>query len=247
MVRLNQIVALVKGKKAEAQEALTKVYHLCQKSDLFTGLAKTYEPKDEEGDRYPGDAKRLQLRVEELLEEAVKASTTLFDVVEIQDMANCIVRADVVVGSAVLLHDVPPTYLMFLEHKLTDFLTLLAKLPVLDPTKEWEYSEDARCYRSSPIRRTKTKKVTRYNEMKAETELHPAQMDKDSEDIVEGFWATVEFSGAITEERKHMIIARTRELKNAVVAAREEANSSELSITPECGKAIFSFLLGGDS
>lgn len=243
MVRLNQVVALVKGKKTEVSTVQTEAYHLYQKPDMFAGFKKTYEPKDEEGDSYPGDEKRLQLRALEVLDDASKSLVSLFDVVEIQDESNCIARADIVVDGKVLLTSVPPTYLMFLERKLTDVCTLLSKLPVLDPTKEWSYSEDARCYRADVVKRTKTKKVTRYHEMSPETDLHPAQMDKDSEDIVEGFWSTVEFSGAITEELKHGLIERARKLKNAVIAAREEANSSEVTAKPKCGNAVFNYIL----
>lgn len=243
MVRLNQVVALVKGKKSEAQAAQTKAYQLYQKPDHFAGLTKTYEPKDEEGDRYPGEEKRLQLRTEEVLQNTFNSLNALFDIVEMQDSANCIMRGSVIVDGQTLLKDVPPTHLMFLEHKLTDIITLLSSVPVLDPTKEWTYSEEGRCFRSAPVKRTKTKKIARYNEMKAETDLHPALMDKEYEDVVEGLWSTTEFSGAITEERKHQLVERARKLKGAIIVAREEANSNKVDVVPGCGKIIINYIL----
>lgn len=247
MARLNQIIALVKGRKAEVQSALTLIYHQCQKTDLFAGLVKTYEPSDEEGERYPGDEKRLQLRVEELLQQVGKESSKLFDVVELQDRMNCETKANVVVDGAVVLNDVPPTHLLFLEHKLVDFITLLEKIPVLDPAKNWSYSDEGRCFRSDPIRRTKTKKVPRFKSVAEATVQHPEQVVQITEDIVEGTWTTVEFSGAVSEERKHQLISRARKLKDAVIAAREEANSAKVGLKPSVGKSVFDFLLKEDA
>ena len=243
MPRLNQIIALVKGKKAESASVTTKAYHVCQKPEMFAGLAKTYDSKDEEGEQYPPEEKKLQLRVEEVLSATSKVVSEMFDVVEIQDRGNCEAVADVVVDGNVVLENVPPTYLLFLEKQLVDFATLVSKVPTVDPTKEWHYTDDARCYKSRPIKRTKTKKIVRYYKMSEETELHPAQMDKEHEDIVEGFWSTVEFSGAITEERKHLLLSRTRDLRDAVKVAREEANSGKVEIVPAAGKSVFDFIL----
>lgn len=244
MPRLNQIIALVKGKKAEVQSAATKFYHQLQKKDLFAGLTKTYDPKDEEGEKYPGDSKRLQRRAEEILQKAGVKFTELMDLVEIQDRSNCVAKANVVVDGNVLLQDVPPTYLMFLEHKLTDITTLLEAVPVVDPVKDWSYSTDSRCYRSDPIRRTKTKKVSDHKVAVEATEHHPAQVIEYTTDIVEGYWETVEFSGAVTEERKHEILRRVKSVREAVVTAREEANSMKVSAANVgAGKSIFDFIL----
>jgi hypothetical protein len=243
-MKLCQVVALVKGKKSEDEKAKTKAYHMFQKPDRFAGNVKTYEPKDEDGERYPGDEKRLQLRVEELLQEVAKVQIGLFNMVEMQDECNCKTRADVVVDDGVLFENVPPTYLMFLEHKLTDLITLLSEIPVLDATKDWRYSKETRCYRTPvAIRRTKTKKVARFTTVAEADEYHPAQVIQTTEDTVEGFWDTIEFSGAVGEKRKYQLIERARKMKDAVIVAREKANGVEVDLVPSIGKSVFDYLL----
>jgi len=243
MPRLNQIIAIVKGKKAEAMAAITKACHLCHKPDLFAGFKKIYEPKDEDGDRYPGDDKRLQLRAEEVTADAAKALEALFEAVEIQDRTNCEARADVIVNGKVVLKSVPPTYLLFLEHQLKDLGALLVLLPTLDPAKTWAYSPDGRCYRTDPAAKTKTKKLSRFKTVAEATEHHPAQVVETFEDVVEGEWITTEFSGAMAEERKHLLIVRLRALREAVMLAREEANSNQAVVSSQPGKQIFEYLL----
>lgn len=242
MARQNQIIALVKGKKAASQAAQTAAYHICQKSDLFSGQKKTYRPKDDEGEQYPGDEQRLQQRIGAVLDTATDAASELFDLVEIQDRANCIAVGSIVVDGVTVLADVPPTYLMFLEHKLVDLLTLYTAIPTLDPAKGWVHSAESNCYRTAPVDRTKTKKTPRWQEVSPATEQHPAQIVSFTEDIIEGIWSVVEFSGAMSKQDKDALIERTQTLKAAVITAREEANSMRVDIEAKAGRAIFEFL-----
>ena len=43
MPKLNQIVAVVAGKKSDAEKAITEIYHRVKKPQLFEGITKTYE------------------------------------------------------------------------------------------------------------------------------------------------------------------------------------------------------------
>jgi hypothetical protein len=242
-VKLNQIIALVSGKKSRTESAVTQVYHKLQKPDFFGGFDKTYQSRDENGVQYPGESKRLQWRAEDLLKEAVGSWSSLFDAVATLDKSNCTAVADVKVGETVVLTEVPATHLLFLEKQLVNIRTALQALPVLDPTKEWKYSEETACYKSQPIQRTKTKKIPKFTVAYEATKEHPAQIDKDHEDVVEGFWTTVEFAGAVSETRRTALLARVDQLVEAVKCAREQANMTEIT-TLETGKPIFDFLLG---
>ena len=73
MPRLNQIIAIANGKKSQVESVVTRLYHQLQASAAFVGLEKTYDPKDEDGEVYPPDSKRLQLRCEDLMVDAAKA------------------------------------------------------------------------------------------------------------------------------------------------------------------------------
>jgi len=62
--KLNQVIAVVFGQKSETEKTLTEVYHAFQKSELFTGLARTYTPKNaDDGDTKPPEWKTAQASV----------------------------------------------------------------------------------------------------------------------------------------------------------------------------------------
>ena len=242
MPKLCQIIAVANGKKSRRESALTYIYHQLQRGDLFTGLAKTYRPKDEDGDQYPSERKRVQHMAHTLVADAAAVLTDLFDTILTQDEANCEARGSICIDGVAILPDVPVTYLLFLEKQLVDVRTIVDKLPIVDPAKEWHYSESAGCLQTRPIERTKTKKVPKFTTIAEATEHHPAQVDKDYEDIVEGYWETVEFSGAVTFERKRTLLERVEKLIDAVKAAREEANAAEIR-SHKIGEQLFGWLL----
>ena len=50
MAKLNQIVAVVNGKKTETQKELTSIYRKCDSATLFSGLTRVYTPLNEDGE-----------------------------------------------------------------------------------------------------------------------------------------------------------------------------------------------------
>ncbi len=48
MAKLNQIIALVKGKKARVTKTMTELHHGWKDSKL-KGITRTYQPLDDEG------------------------------------------------------------------------------------------------------------------------------------------------------------------------------------------------------
>jgi hypothetical protein len=241
-VKLNQIIALVNGKKTKTQKALTEVYHNLQKPTMFDGISRVYERDNELGETQPPEKKLVQYKVSDALASARETLTDLFDGTATQDYANCKARADVKVEGKVVLKDVPVTYLLFLEKQLIDVHTLIGKLPTLDPADKWEFSEQADAFVSEKSVRNSTKKVLR-NHVKAEaTEKHPAQVETYSEDVKVGEWHTIKFSGAIQAKKKNALQAKVEALQEAVKIAREEANSIDVEPV-KVGEAVFKFLL----
>ena len=243
MPKLNQIIALEKGVKSRSYASLTEAHQQLQKPALLSGITRTYRPKDDEGERYPPESTRVQLRSEEILRSTATILTELFDVVATKDWANCTARADVVVEGKTLLEKVPVTYLLFLEKQLTDLHTFVHKLPVLDPSESWRFEPSQDCWASEPAETSKTKKVPR-NHVKAEaTEKHPAQVEVYHEDIVVGYGKTVKFSGALPAARVRELLERVERLQKAVKMAREEANGVVVEST-KSGDKIFGYLFG---
>ncbi|MEV0755945.1 hypothetical protein [Streptosporangium sp. NPDC050280] len=241
--KLNQILAVEKGVKSDTQRKVTDAYHTTQKNALLSGLSRTYQPIDDEGEQLPPESTRVQVQGEDLLKQVGAALTRLFDVTATKDWANCSARADIKVDGSTLLEDVPVTYLLFLEKQLVDLHTFIAKLPVLDAAEAWTLDQSTDCWRTEPVKTTRTKKVPR-NHVKAEaTDKHPAQVEVYHEDIVVGFWTKVTFSGAVPQKRVNELLERVGRLQNAVKFAREEANGTEITYQ-RVGEKVLGYVLG---
>jgi hypothetical protein len=243
VARLNQIIAVEKGVKSRSFAELTETHHGLQKTALLAGIARNYQPKDEDGEQYPPESTKVQLRAEEALRQTATTLTRLFDVTATKDWANCVAKADVKVDGNTLLEGVPATYLLFLEKQLTDLHTFVSKLPVLDASDSWAFDQAADCWATEPVQTTKTKKIPR-NHVKAEaTDKHPAQVEVYYEDVVVGHWRTVKFSGALPAKRIKELVDSVDKLQQAVKFAREEANNTEVT-DQRVGDKVFGYLFG---
>jgi len=239
--RLNQIVAVEQGIKSKARDAVTAFYHTAQKVALFSGINRTYTPKDDDGDRLPAESTKVQVTVPQLLKDAETALSRLFDVTATKEYANASATADVVVDGRTIVFDAPVPYLLFLEKQLVDIRTFVSKLPTLDQASEWVYDDNNDVYKTTPVQTVRTKKVPR-NWVKAEaTDKHPAQVEIFHEDVIVGTWTKVDTSGAIPVTRKNELLERVDTLAQAVKFAREQAN--EFEVTDETPAAdIFHYL-----
>ncbi len=240
--KLNQIIAVVAGKKSKATATLTEIYHKIQKTALFDGISRVYQPRDEEGEKLPAEAKPIQVKVGDLINEAIISLIDMYDIVATQDYANCTAKADVVVRGKTVLQQVPVTHLLFLEKQLVDVTTFISKLPVLDPAEEWRYDSAVDQYVTKPSESARTKKIPKAFVKYEATKEHPAQVETFNEDVLVGYWRTIKMSGAIPAKQKNTMLEKARLLHEAVVKAREEANSIP---APDIhiGKAVFDYIL----
>jgi hypothetical protein len=241
MAKLNQIIAVEKGIKSKSFQDLTEAHHAVQKPALLSGISRTYQPKDEEGEQLPPESTKVQVRAEDILRQMAATLTRLFDVTATKDATNAVAKANVTVDGEALLTDVPVTYLLFLEKQLTDLHTFVKKLPVLDAAESWTFNDSADCWSTEPVRTIRTKKVPR-NHVKAEaTDKHPAQVEVYYEDVPVGYWTTVKFSGALPAKRVSELLERVEKLQHAVKFAREEANTTE-AVDRRVGERVFGYL-----
>ncbi|MBV1859097.1 MAG: hypothetical protein KUG77_11855 [Nannocystaceae bacterium] len=227
MAKLNQILAIEKGKKTQLHKEITELHRATQKNQLMTGHHKTFAPKEEGGETFPDDRQHVQHRASEVIEQVSERLSTLMDVTATKDWANCTARADVVVDGDVFLSDVPVTYLLFLEKELTDLHTFVSKVVELDPAEQWNVDPNSGLFRSDPVTTHRTKKVQRAVVLYDATEHHPAQTQMITDDVVIGHWTTVKFSGALPRPVKKRMLDRIAMLQDAVKFARVHANSMD--------------------
>lgn len=227
MTKLNQILAIEKGVKATSTRLLTDLHRKSTTAGLYEGRDRTYTTSIEEGEQFPSENQKLQLRSKNVLKDLQVSLGELFDITFTKDKANLKAMSDVKVDGKVLLSNVPVTYLLFLEKQLADIHTFLSKLPVLDSSEDWALDSVQGVYKTSPVRSAKTKKVTKAVVLYEATDKHPAQVKEVSEDIVIGYWSTTRNSGALTQDQKDAMLDRLAKLTAAVKFSREEANSCE--------------------
>lgn len=242
MVKLNQIVAVVNGKKTEAQKALTEVHRKCGQAELFNGINRTYKPLNDDGETFPDENKEVQYSTEQALLDCKEILTGLFDVVATQDYANGSAVADITVDGKIILQNVPVTYLLFLEKQLVDVNTFVSKLPVLDPAETWDKDQNKDVFVSKSYETNKTKKTLQHKVLYEATKEHPANVEKWTEDVVVGRYATKKFSGAMPARERKLMLEKVRKLQDAVKFARETANSLEIQQI-KIGDNIFNYLL----
>lgn len=241
MTKLNQILAVEKGVKSKTERDLTDAYHSIQRTNALAGLTRTYQPKDEDGDKLPSESTNVQVKVEDVLQKVAEASANLFDVTFSKETTNTQATANVVVDGALLLSDVPVSYLLFLEKQLVNLHTFVSKLPTLDPAETWTLNAANGVFETEPTQTVRTKKVPK-NWVKAEaTDRHPAQVEIFHEDVIVGTWTAKKFSGAVPSTRVKQLISRVEKLQNAVKFAREEANSTEV-VDRKAGDVVFGYL-----
>jgi hypothetical protein len=239
--KLNQIIAIEKGAKSTNESEVTRAYHLLQKPDVFSGLARTYTPKNEDGEELPSEAVNVIVTVPALVDAFSNSLTRLFDITATKVFANTKAVADVVVDDTVILEKVPVEYLLFLEKRLADIMTFLGKVPILDPAYNWSWDDSANAYKADPVKTNRTKKVMKNHVKAPATDKHPAQVETYTEDEVVGVWEKVMFSGAVPVTKVNEWKERVLKLQAAVKMAREEANSIEVA-EKKIGKDVFSYV-----
>lgn len=226
MTKLNQVIAVVNGKKSRVQSALTNAYHKLQRTDPFTGISRTYQPYDEDGEKQPPESKLPQDSVISELNSVKSELSDLFNCTYTQEFANCSAVADVVVDGNTLLSSVPVTYLLFLEKRMVDIHTLVSKLPTLPEDREWHWDDNRNCYVTDVTKTSRTKKVRKSFVAYEATDKHPAQVEVFTEDVAVGEWSKVDFSTCIPQTSKLDLLDRVRKVQEAIKFAREEANGS---------------------
>lgn len=244
MAKQGQILALEKTAKGNAESVITKSHHVMQKDALLNGISRTYQKKYEDGDDFPAERTRVQVRVREEIEKVSAALARAFDLTATKELTNTVVKADVVVDGVTLLHDVPGTVLLSLERELVNIATFVDKLPTLDMAEDWRYDENTNSYATESTQTAKSKKILKSVVLYEATKEHPAQVREFTEDQVVGYWTQVKYSGALPAREVAEMKARVRSLRDAVKVAREEANTAQAKDL-KVGDALLGYVFAG--
>ncbi len=243
--KLNQIIAVVQGKKTRAQKLLTTAHRGWHK-DRIGGITRTYKPKDEDGEQLQPERRAVQLRVKDALSKVQGEMTEFMNAVATQEYGNRGAKGTIAVGDRTILKDVPVTALLFLEKQLIDLHTFVGKIPTLPTDRVWKWDENKNCYATETEETVKTQKVATTHVKFDPTEHQPGQADIINVDKTVGHWTTIHLSGAMPEMDRDDMLVRVEKLQDAVKVAREEANSAEVEQQDAFGKQVLGFVFGGE-
>lgn len=243
MPHLSQIIAVEKETKDKAASSINRARGVLGSKGLLSGLARSYTPKDDEGEQLPPESTRVQYTVKRVLTEITEDLTTLFDTIATKDAANCLAKADVIVDGQVKLSQVPATTLLFLQKQLAELLSFVKAIPTLDSAEQWHYNEAQDCYATPPVESVRTKKELKVLVLAPATKEHAQQAQAYQEDISVGRWKTIKYSGAIPVGEHNAMLARIERLQKAVTYAKEEANRQEAK-QQHIGEAVLRYIFG---
>ncbi len=244
MPKLNQVNAIVSGRKAECEKAITEMYKLIQKDQLFNGRERTYRPTDEvNGQKQPPESQRVQQRADDLIRQAVAKWAELWNLIYTQDLGNQQAKADVIVADKVLLLQVPVTFLLFLDKQVNDLETFISKLPTPDPAEEWSHDANSGLLRSKSTESLRTSKEPTVIVKYEATKDHPAQTELFTKDVPVGTWTQILYTGSLTTDRKNAILDRIKKLQEGVKLAKEQANMQEVE-RQKIADALFAYVFG---
>jgi len=247
---LGEVVAIEKAARQSANKSTAKVLADIQRAAAVTGFSQVYVPDvyDPSGrNDKPPKGDRLQVRSEEMLAELARLLTPAWDLTAAKDYANTHAVADVIVDDVVILHDVPVTYLLSLEHQLVEVIDFFRSLLVRDPAKEWEWDEDDKSFRTpEPEIRLSEEKGQKSLVLLEPTQWQAGQAIPVPDNKREGKWEITYFSGAVSRQRKIELIERSEAVKAAVKQARERANRAHAD-HQDVGDPLFRFMLTGQA
>jgi hypothetical protein len=245
MPKLNQVNAILSARKGEVEKAVHEIIKLLQKEQLFGGRERTYRPLDEvNGQRLPPESQKVQQRVDQLIEQASANWTELWNLVFTLDVGNQHARADVVVDGQRILPEVPVTTLLFLDKQLAEVEGLVTRLPTPDPSEEWTHDPNSGLLKSQAAESLRTQKEPAVFVKYEATKEHPAQTEFYMKDVPVGTWRQILYSGCIQADRKNLILARLKKLRDAVKLAREQANLIDVE-RQKAAEPLLAYLFGG--
>lgn len=243
MTHLSQVIAVEKDSKDKAAQRLNTARSIFGNRTLFSGIARSYTPKDEDGEQLPPESTRVQQTVARVLKDIQESLIALFDVVATKDYTNCHARSDIVIDGTALLKAVPATSILFLEKQVAELLGFVKSIPTLDASDEWHYDKNQDAWATPAVETVRSRKVLRNHVLAEANQHHPAQVQVYSEDVPAGRWKTVKYSGAMPAAELNAMIERIEKLQRAIKHAREEANRQEVE-PQHIGEPILRYIFG---
>lgn len=248
-ILLSQAVALAVNRSGSAEKDTTQHYHLFQKPDIFNGHNKLFKPTKFDGDNNPVDpqpdsVKTVQYKVRDILSATAASLSSMMDAVATRDFGNSVATGDIVIEGVKVISNAPVPFLLYLEQQLTDLHTEAQKIPTLSLDKDWKFDQQSGMWKAATVTTNRERQIDTPTIVVEGNDKHPAQWTMVKRPEITGQWEHTDVSGALPLTEKQAIIDRIRQVKEAVVSAREQANSTKVAPQSLAGP-ILDFCLNG--
>lgn len=258
MGQLHELLAVLPSLKGTAAAIAQETEHtLKSKPEHFHGIFRKYSPlNDAEEDLAPppDEEKPLTTTVGQKLSHFWSCFAPFLDAAFQVDCTNMRATSNLAVyeeeseGGGLFIQEVPSTFLLQLDKRLSEIRRVFQSIPTLDPGAVWEESSQGEgiLRMKDPQVRYKTKKALRHKEVAPATKEHKAQVQVWNEDVPIGRWEETHFSGRMSVKQKHVLLDRLDRLQIAVRKALSRANQAEHE-TGQVSKVLFKYLFDGMS
>jgi len=238
-----RIIATRAAKQPKAQEALTALNTLFIKDPTrFSGKNRKYDAFDANDKDIPNtDDQPLAGRVWAEMKPAIQQLADVASWSLTLARANTEAKGKLEIGG-ISIAGIPVTYLLELEKKLQDLLTLVRNAPTQDPRVPWSYHKDQDCFVAKGNVTVRTRKTPTVIVKAPATENHPAQAELINMDQPVGQYTDDLSSGALPLAVKRDTMTRLTAAIEAVKAARAEANSQKVSVVENDLPKLFDWL-----
>jgi hypothetical protein len=244
MSKLHELLAVEGPLKKAAETATNQATQTFNNPANFTGFVRTYSPFVEDGVKYPEERLELSYTVDDLMAKVNKNMSKYFDAVLQKEETNQNAKADIIIDDKVIANDLPATFLLGLEAKLSSLRKIYLTIPTLSDSIKWvkDVNKGKGVYVAANDEQVlKTAKTVKSKTLYEATEHHPAQIDRWEEATNVGLYSKKIWSGMLSTADKNKLIEKIDKLSIAVKKARQRANNTDV-VKKQIGKDIFNYI-----
>lgn len=252
MTKLYEVLAAEATAIAAADRSVAETLAKFHKSDsYFRGMIRNLEliedsPSKAAQESAESSIKAVATSAGETLKYTLDLWAKAEDVRSTKNATNQNSRADLVLeDGTVVAKNVPVDELMGLEVRTIALKKLLSEIPTLDASKEFSPSTKwpvPGLFETAPKQTIKTEKVPGSFIMAPATDKFPAQVKETVTTKVIGTFTDVDFSSAMTTDKKATLMVRADSLIVAARKARNRANDIDI-VDSKTGTAVIEFLM----
>jgi hypothetical protein len=255
MAKLHEVLAVEADLEGKSKKIVSEAKDtFLKKPHLFQGKVRTLSlfRGDDEITKKAAEAAEAQNQVlattvHDKLGYIWESIAAHWNAVAQKEYTNQTATADIVVGNRTIAADVPVTFLLSLESKLTALREVYETIPTLEPNIAWTSAPSLgkNIVVAPEVTTLKTQKETDYRVTAPATDKHQALVVQVDKIANVGAYTDTRTSGLVSPAQKSDWLEKIDTLRRAVKQARQRANEAPI-VDSQISSAIVSFIHGDE-